>query len=812
VPTRLVSASLALGLAMAFIRPCDGQTARPRPRLFHAFPAGGQAGGSVDVTVGGEAIDGADGLWFSNPGLTAVPVTGKPRTFRVAISPDAPLGLHDVRALTPDGLSNPRTFEVGSLAESLESEPNNVPASANPIGINTVVDGTTAATDVDCFAFPGKKGQRLFIDLEAERVESPLDATIRLLDGRGVEVAESRDAFGADPFLDVTLPSDGCYVIKVHDVTYAGSPEHVYRLTLRNGPHLDVAQPAIARGGRPIELVLLGRNIGGSPLPTPLEGGRVEARDWSGIPTFLSASELPINALGTAALMRGFPIGIGRAGDVSNTVLVAEVDQPVVSEHEPNGPDSPQRVVLPCSVGGCFGARGDLDAYRFEARKGEAWRIEAIAEGIGSPADTAFVLQRVPASGDPQDLVSADDSPDPGLAPRFNLASSDAKVRWVAPADGTYQVVLNDVAGSSRGDPRLAYRLAIRRERPDFRLFVVPQAINVVDAVTVRRGGRAVAEVLAWRLDGFSGPIKVHAEGLPEGLRCDPVIIPAGSVATPLVLEADSDAQVSVGVVRLVGLSGDLRREAIPGTVVRPPVKIQNVAATVAPARAARGFAVAIREASPFLLTAKARRAVVAAGQALELETSIGRAPGSSGPVALTAWEPLAGSSPTPATLKGEDASVALSWPIPPALAPGLYSVVLKGSGTYQPDPKAKAVFNVEEPSNPVLFRVRPAPARISFAAVPGLKPGGKAEVDIKFERLNGFVGPIAVRLDAPAASKLSADPMTIAPGQVLGKLTIRATAQSPPGPAALTVRAEAVVEGDTVEIAAPLKLTIEKP
>ena len=57
-----------------------------------------------------------------------------------------------------------------------------------------------------------------------------------LLTPAGTELAESRDVFGADPFLDVTLPADGRYVIKVHDATYAGSPDHVYRLTVHDGP------------------------------------------------------------------------------------------------------------------------------------------------------------------------------------------------------------------------------------------------------------------------------------------------------------------------------------------------------------------------------------------------------------------------------------------------------------------------------------------------------------------------------------------------------------------------------------------------
>ena len=78
----------------------------------------------------------------------------------------------------------------------------------------------------------------------------------------GTELAESRDVFGVDPFLDVTLPADGRYVIKLHDATYAGSPDHVYRLTVHDGPHLDAILPQAAAPGTSATFTLIGRGLG----------------------------------------------------------------------------------------------------------------------------------------------------------------------------------------------------------------------------------------------------------------------------------------------------------------------------------------------------------------------------------------------------------------------------------------------------------------------------------------------------------------------------------------------------------------------
>src|SRR5262249_32656704 len=136
--------------------------------------------------------------------------------------------------------------------------------------VNTVVNGElNGATDVDCFSIEGKGGQRLFLDLQAERIDSRLDATIRLFTASGREVGERRGVFGVDPFLGETLPADGRYVIQVHDAVYAGSPDHVYRLTVHDGPHLDAIIPQAAQVGATRHLTLLGRGLGAGATNDP---------------------------------------------------------------------------------------------------------------------------------------------------------------------------------------------------------------------------------------------------------------------------------------------------------------------------------------------------------------------------------------------------------------------------------------------------------------------------------------------------------------------------------------------------------------
>src|SRR5262249_20259759 len=111
-------------------------------------------------------------------------------------------------------------------------------------------------------------------------------------------------------------------------------------------------------------------------------------------------------------------------------------------------------------------------------------------ERIGSPADPAFVIQKLGAAGQPpQDLATGDDLPDAGLAARFNTQTVDAALRWQVPEDGRYQVLLNDLYGSQRGQPRLTYRPVTRRAPPGLPGHGPPRAPKAPGRGAGRGGG-----------------------------------------------------------------------------------------------------------------------------------------------------------------------------------------------------------------------------------------------------------------------------------------------------------------------------------
>jgi hypothetical protein len=402
------------------------------------------------------------------------------------------------------------------------------------------------------------------------------------------------------------------------------------------------------------------------------------------------------------------------------------------------------------------------------------------------------------------------------------------------PEDGIYQVVLNDLYSSQRGDPRLAYRLNIRPERPDFRLFVVPPSASQADAVTLGAGGRASAYVLAWRIDGFTGPIRVEARDLPPGVRAEPVTIASGQVQAPIVFEADADARPGVAPARLVGrgrfgdrkeelryvsgatrLGPDLEREAVPGGLIRPPGNL--LAPTMAVARVTRGFVVAVRESAPLALSAAPGVVTVAQGHQLNLDLTVTRRESFAEAVAVTAAELPANFVNATATVAKAETRGVLPLFVSKNAAPGDYTFLLRGTGPYpfskDPNAKQKPNVNLSEPSNPITVSVRPAPVSLAVNNKGGaLKQGGSLEIDVTATRKDGFAGEMSLSLIAPSALKLSAEPATLAAGQATAKLVVRAAADSPPGAAAsVAVRALATVRGEPIDVDEPLALTISK-
>ncbi len=193
-------------------------------------------------------------------------------------------------------------------------------------------------------------------------------------------------------------------------------------------------------------------------------------------------------------------------------------------------PDRP--VTLPAALCGRLAERGDLDGYRFEAKKGAIYAFEVVARCAGSDCDP--VLRVLDATG--STLAEQDDTR--GLG-------KDARLEWKAPADGRYAVQVADL--HDRGGAALSYVLLAEAARPDFTLVCDPDLINVGP------GGRVPLFVRLIRRQGFQGAVTLSWDHLPAGITASPLSIAPAMTEGVIVVSAAPGAKQTASLVSLKG-------------------------------------------------------------------------------------------------------------------------------------------------------------------------------------------------------------------------------------------------------------------
>jgi hypothetical protein len=738
----------------------------------------------------------------------------------VTIDAGVPVGIHDVRLVNKWGVSNARAFVVGDLPEVLEKEPNDDVDKAQRVELNCTVNGAVASpTDVDYFVFAGKKGQRVVVSCLASSIDSRLVAGLDLYDGQGRRLASNRHYNGTDALADASLPEDGDYYVRLYEFTHTqGTPEHFYRLTISTAPWIDAVFPPAVEPGKPTPLTVYGRNLpGGQPAPEAVVDGRVLEKVVVTVAPPADPPSAQRLAFGghlspPMAGLSGFEYRLRNAVGVSNPMLVTFTRSPLIAEAEPNdAPERAQKLAVPCEVAGRIDRRHDRDWYSFAAKKGEVLLIDLVSDRLGAQTDMKLLLRNVAAKSD---IVELDDAPPRTLdvmTLKFFARSEDpATYRFVAPADGEYQVMVTSQTAAVLWGPRCFYRLRIAPEQPTFALVVMPGDHTRPDGVTLPQGGHIDLVVLPLREDGFNGDIALSVEGLPKGVTCVPQAVGAGQRAGALVLSAAADAAPWVGEIKVKGtalIKGQaVVREARPAGItwaVQPGNGVPNVS------RLDRSLVLAVRDKAPFALAAAIDKPVLVQGDKATLTLKLARLwPDLKQPVNATVLDPVPGVSvnnnqPVVLNPGKDDATAAVQ--VGGTTPPGRYTLALRAAAQvpYAKDPmaKQKQPVNIVQPSAPVTITVLPKTVATLTAAVanPNLKPGTQGDVVVKVARQFDYAGEFKVQLVLPANMKgLVADDVVIPAGKDEAKLALKVASDAMPGPRnELVLRATALVNGN---------------
>ncbi len=687
-------------------------TAQPGPQLLMVFPPGAKAGDTVEVTCSGAGFDGDEKLLFSAKGFTAEPVgkaTVDPKApkgvpaaavkFKVTAPKDAS-GTYDVRVVSKSGLSNPRAFVVGFENDEVnEVEPNNDVGQAQKLKkIATVVNGVISTpTDVDYVSFKVPAGRDVIVHCLTTSIDSKLQADLLVSGPDGKPVASNRGYRGGDAVLDFKAPADGDYLVRVSQFAYtSGGPDHFYRLTVTTRPWVDAVSPPLFPSDRP--LTLHGRAF--SP------GGKQDER-------FPRADGRPHDMLSISpALPPGFGTGKLKservitpsaamidAGNL-NTFDMAEnvilhARGPVVLDNEKNNTaDNAQEVKLPCDIAGRIGKKNERHWYKFDAKKGEVWTLEVFAERIGSPVDAFFILTDEKGKV----ITEQDDGPDTLSPNQFYTKGDDpARYKFTVPADGTYKVMVSTREAGTQFGVRDQYVLRIAKEKPDFRLAVMPLTPHLPDAGSLAKGGAAVFAVFVFRFDGFDGPIELSATNLPKGVKCPPQVISAGQTRGTLVLVADKDAEEWEGFVKINATAGELKHTARPFTVTWPIVGLQagqpppNIPMITRMDRG-DGMALAVRGDAPFTLTPTETEITAKPGGKIDVTLKVTRKDTYKDAIQIFSATPnigprQQGNQPLPpiGTAQPGGTELKMSIDIPANLPAGTHTLVLRGQSAAPP-------------------------------------------------------------------------------------------------------------------------------
>ncbi|MCY2928984.1 MAG: PPC domain-containing protein [Planctomycetota bacterium] len=566
-----LTAVVVLAIAVA----ATAQQQGPPPQIGYVYPAGGQAGSELLVTVGGRNLAEASGARFWGEGLRAVvheqiqlPNGKDVQTLRDELKELQARGGRPGRAgaskpatrptlrrpLTPEDLK--RLDEIRTLLMLVQKRRTN-PALAESLVLRVTIDpiarpgrheirletpgglSNPLAFFVQALGEYRETESELITDRTESGVTLPVVINGQIMPGdvdrfqfaarKGQRLVLSAAARELVPYISDAVPGWFQAVIALYDSTgkelayadhYGFRADPVLLCEIpADGQYVVESRDSLYRGREDFVYRLAVGELPFIPIHFPL-GGQAGAKT----PVALTGWNLPSASLAAEFLTPGVhPLSVGQGQGVSNAVPFAADALADGMEKEPNDTvATAQPITLPIIINGHIDRPGDVDVFRFEGRAGQAIIAEVTARRLDSPLDS--VLRLTDSAG--KQLAFNDDQPDPAAALQTHHA--DSLLTAALPADGTYYLHLGDA--QHKGGGEYAYRLRVSGPRPDFALRVTPSSL------IVRRGGSVPLTVNVLRHDGFAGEIALALKDPPAGFTLNGAKLPAGQDSVRVTL------------------------------------------------------------------------------------------------------------------------------------------------------------------------------------------------------------------------------------------------------------------------------------
>lgn len=510
-----------------------------RPKLISLYPLGGQAGETLEVELQGKFLDPLQVAWFyydqveaevlklerteeaekagagQEEGSETKPYQGKYRALlKVRISPDAELGAHYFRAVTPGGISNPLRFRVTSERNVREvSTKHNELDTAQPIdGFPVVIQGSLPELgEVDYYALQATRDQVLCFQVDFFSSTAPLGLwtmrpklSIHERGGSWFDPGRDHrlvinDPMQHRPTLAYRFPRDGEFFLAVAEVSgkvgmfeNPGYQLKVFPGETSGGTSCAFTADRPAHDG-PLQWTWAGEAAQALvPMVSERDFARKLEADW-------------IERLQA----RGVP-------EETNEASGGGISFESFTEQEPN--DQPAQALdvgaIPAALEGTIGGPGDIDSFKFKVADGTLVAFE-IETPLRKPS--YFVPWMKVMNADGEEVVENLNKVW-GRSGNFVVKHLEAKTVYTFEKGGEYTLQVRDIT-SRKGGSDFRYRVLVRDQVPHVGA-IRPQE----DHVRITPGQASTLALSVDLEEGFQGDVLLSVENLPPGVKAFPVM------------------------------------------------------------------------------------------------------------------------------------------------------------------------------------------------------------------------------------------------------------------------------------------------
>ncbi|WP_020471940.1 hypothetical protein [Zavarzinella formosa] len=765
--------------------------------IEHLDPPTLQADKPTRLTVHGSDLKNAIGLWTTMPGnenyfsAKLVSKSDVSAVFDVIVKTDPARGLHGVglhglRLVSRDGLSNVQLFLVDDL-NTVKRDAGDEPQLLKwPVAVH----GTFREATVDQFTVEITAGQTLSIEVVGNRFGKDADPLLTIRDADGRFVAERDNDVGLyfDFRFSHRFEKAGRYTLHLRDSRYRGSPHQPYVLRVGAFP---AGRVGLSVGTSEVFLPETGKNF---PIgkTEPHAGPRTIVVKTDGGSAWLPRTppEHP------AFIHPGYnhPLGAGQRAAASPEMVFAfqmskmkanpfaSLDRLIVT-----GPAQASKVTVPCVVGGVLRQPGERQAVWFELAKGQNVWMKAEAKNLNSPVDVDFMM--VDKNG--REVRRPDGNREP------------PSLEFTANNPGIYGVIVRDILNG--GGSANAYQLTISDE--PFPLLIQAEA----EGITIPQGTWQPLPLTITRIGGGSGgELKLKLHNAPPGMTLTPEVIPAGKNAIVCRLGASSSTPVGMNTLRLTAeetLPDKKTRDIIVRTqplidrqlhnVDLIPIGLREDQRRLPPGVTDR-LAVQVTPPSPFDFD-PAEEVTLPRYQTCNVPLTIRRTGNASGELTFTAKGGQLGPKTEgrtrvyaefPTAKPGE---TAISGQIRSLILTNLAKSRIDVTVTGHDGDRRICLTRPFELNVTTAFTVNPEPAMPKTP--PLIQPGETATLTLKCERLKSFTGPVTVRFNTNGNFEMP-ETVSFAAGQTTATVPVKARLDTGNGRHRLDFHATAQVDG----------------